>query len=212
VSVAKNSLKYRAYEEIKRKIIVGDVDGGSPLNEQLLVEELGISRTPIREALSMLQHEQLVEIYPKQGVFVSRISYKDVMDIYSLRILLESHAVQLATAKIQSNTLQEQYSLWEGLDENEDQVSHVAKDRSLHAAIVEATDNKYLIRYLEQLYDLANRIRHISLKRSSGRIRETHNEHLSIIRNMMGRDAQAAGKAMEQHLINARDTALQFFR
>ena len=209
--MAKNNLKYTAYEEIKKRIIVGDVKGGEPLNEQLFIEELGISRTPIREALSMLQHEQLVEIYPKQGVFFTRVSYKDVVDIYSIRIVLESHAVKLATDKIDQRKLEKQYELWNEVDTSENQIEHVAKDRSLHAMIVESTDNKYLIKYLEQLYDQANRIRHISLKSSSGRIGQTHTEHLKIIAGMLERDPQKAGKAMEEHLTNARDTALRFF-
>ena len=209
--MVKSNLKYVAYEEIKKRIIVGEVVGGEPLYEQLLVEDLGISRTPIREALSMLQHEQLVEIYPKQGVFVTRISYKDVIDIYSIRIVLEAYAVKLATNKMDMEILQEQYNLWTKTGIDETQEDHVTKDRSLHNCIVEATDNKYLIKYLEQLYDQANRIRHISLKRSSGRMSETHKEHLNIISAMMENDAERAGKAMEEHLIRARDTALLVF-
>ena len=209
--MVKSNLKHVAYKEIKRRIIVGEVAGGEPLYEQLLVEDLGISRTPIREALSMLQHEQLVEIYPKQGVFVTRVSYKDVTDIYSIRIVLEAYAVKLATDMIDFKVLQEQYSLWKKSEIDEKQEEHVTKDRSLHTSIVEATDNKYLIKYLEQLYDQANRIRYISLKRSSGRISETHKEHLNIISAMMEKDADKAGKAMEEHLIKARDTALLVF-
>lgn len=209
--MAKTNLKHKAYTEIKQKIILGDIEGGDPIYEQILVEQLGISRTPIREALSMLQHEQLVEIYPKQGVFVTRVSYKDVVDIYSLRILMESYAVSLATDKIDREELKRQEEIWSTIDNEEDPLVHVQKDRDLHSCIVEATGNKYLIKYLHQLYDQANRIRHISLKRSRERISQTHTEHLRIVKFMLEGDCDSAGEAMRQHLEQARDTALRFF-
>lgn len=66
-TVAKTSLKLQAYRQIKAGVILGEVPGGAALSEQTLVDDLSISRTPSREALNMLQHEQLVEIDPKQG-------------------------------------------------------------------------------------------------------------------------------------------------
>ena len=209
--MTQRSLKHQAYERIKDRIILGEISGGSALSEQLLVEELGISRTPIREALNMLQHEHLVEIYPKQGVFVTRVSYKDVMDIYSVRILLEPFAVRSATSRIDPAVLREQASIWEQVDEQMSPVEHVGMDRELHSLIATATDNKYLINYLHQLYDQANRIRHVSLKRSLERMKEIHAEHMEILRHMISGDGEGASTAMKAHLERARDTAVKVF-
>lgn len=209
--MAKPSLKMKAYELIKERIILGELPGGSAVSEPELVEELGISRTPIREALNMLQHQHLVEIYPKQGVFVTRVSYTDVNDIYSLRILMEPYAAKIATTRIAPALLEEQLRIWESLGGDINPVDHVQIDRGLHSMIAEATENRYLINYLHQLYDQANRIRHISLKRSMDRMSETHPEHLRLIRCMLDRNADGAAEAMRVHLENARDTALRVF-
>lgn len=77
--------------------------------------------------------------------------------------------------------------------------------------IAEATENKYLINYLHQLYDQANRIRHVSLKRSVERMSQIHEEHLRILEALLSTDGNAAAEAMQVHLENARDTALTIF-
>lgn len=210
-TLAKTSLKLQAYKQIKERIILGEVPGGAALSEQTLVDDLGISRTPIREALNMLQHEQLVEIYPKQGVFVTRVSYKDVMDIYSLRVVLEPYAAKAATTRIDRAAIEQQLEIWRAFDEHMSPVDHVRIDRELHTLIAEATENKYLINYLHQLYDQANRIRHVSLKRSVERMSQIHEEHLRILEAMLSGDGDAAAEGMRLHLVNARDTAVKIF-
>ena len=212
LSVAKQSLKLSTYERIKALIIEGRLEGGDPIQELKLVDELGVSRTPIREALNLLQQEHLVEIYPKQGVFVSRIAYKDVVDIYSVRINLEALAVEQATARIDPDKLQELHRLWSSDYRDEDFRDHIQHDRELHTVIAAATENKYLIKYLGQLYDQASRFRYFTLKRSQDRLKQTHTEHQKILEIMISGDAASAGEAMRAHLTRARDTTLNWFR
>jgi DNA-binding GntR family transcriptional regulator len=207
----RKNLKHTAYETIKKKIITGDLQGGDPVFESELVKLLGISRTPIREALNMLQHEHLVEIYPKQGVFVTRVSYKDVIDIYSLRLLIEPYAVRIATERIDRDILEREYQFWSKYQGEANSNEHVRKDRQLHSRIVKATDNKYLIVILEQLYDKANRIRNMSLRTIKERQAQTGTEHTALLSCMLEGDAEAAANAMRDHLTKARDTALKLF-
>lgn len=210
--MAKQSLKIETYEKIKALIIEGQLEGGAPIQEQKLVEELGVSRTPIREAFNLLQQEHLIEVFPKQGVFVSRIAYKDVVDIYSVRIILEAHAVEQATVKADPEELQRVYEMWQGTYQEEHFKAHIQHDKDLHSFIADATDNKYLIKYLGQLYDQANRFRFYTLKRSSDRLKQTQGEHLKFLERMVAGDAQGAGEAMREHLTRARDTTLRFFQ
>lgn len=88
-------LRDKAYEMIKEMIINCQLTPGEPISETELMKVVGSSRTPIREALNKLEHENLVTIYPKRGIFVTGITIKDVIDIYTIREVVEPLAAKL---------------------------------------------------------------------------------------------------------------------
>ena len=88
------SLKDKAYSIIKERILTGKYESGIMLNEVALSEELGISRTPIREALNDLEHEMLVKVLPKKGTQVCGIDFEVVRDLFQVRILIEPFIIQ----------------------------------------------------------------------------------------------------------------------
>jgi GntR family transcriptional regulator, rspAB operon transcriptional repressor len=204
--------KVLAYEAIKKKIIRGDLAEGHPISEKEVTEELGISRTPLREALNMLEQEHLLEIHPKRGVFVTRISYKDINNIYSIRLLLEPFAVRAAAPNLNRRALEEEEKIWSKVPKNDAAESHIQRDSRLHRLVAEATDNKYLIQFLSRLYDQAKRIRYVSVEKNSGRRAEIYAEHTAIIRGLLDGDVTAAEDAMRAHLEHARETALRVLR
>lgn len=101
------NLSTRAYEVIKRKIVNGEITPGTKLQEDRLAEELGISRTPIREALSRLAQEGLVEIIPRRGTYVVEFSLFDIVHLLEIREALEGMAARLAATNIARETLAE---------------------------------------------------------------------------------------------------------
>ena len=203
------SRKVLAYEAIKQKIIRGDLAEGQPISEKDITAELGISRTPLREALNMLEQEHLLEIHAKRGVFVSRVAYKDINSIYSVRMILEPFAVRQAAQNLRRDDLLEQQRIWgeSAMDDTPD--AHIERDTELHNLITRATDNKYLIQFLSRLYDQARRIRFLSVRRNEDRQHEIGREHRAIISGLLKGDVASAEEAMRAHLERARDTALK---
>ena len=204
-------LKAHAYEVIKEKIVHCELAPGSPISEKELMAEIGVSRTPIREAFHKLEDENLVKIYPKRGIFVTDISPKDIGDIYMLRVLLEPFAARLAASFIDLKALEPYHEIWRDLHYDYEPDEHIRIDRNFHRLIAESTDNKHLNQILFRLYDQVNRIRLLSLRRIKERREETRQEHLAIITALMARDEDGSEQAMRAHLTRARDTALKVF-
>src|SRR5690606_26925418 len=105
--INKKSLRLRelAYMEIRSAIVEGRLKPGDPMIETELTEQLGVSRTPLREALALLEHEGLIETIPYKGTFVAGIDRQTFEEILDLRMLLETRAIELAADKIPKEEL-----------------------------------------------------------------------------------------------------------
>lgn len=204
-------LKARAYEVIKNKIVRCELKPGSALSEKDLIEEIGASRTPIREAISKLEEEHLLVVFPKKGIFVTEITIKDVIDIYAMRLIVEPYAARMAALRLDAGAVIPFRTLWA---ENHALVTaeeHVKADRDFHQIIARATGNKYLIQTFSTLYNQASRIRMLSLLKIRKRQEEIRTEHLALIEAILDRDEDEAEKCMKLHLTRARETALLVF-
>lgn len=148
-------LSQQAYAAIKHKIISKQFGAESYTSENSLVEELGMSRTPIREALYQLQNEGLVKIIPRKGVFIQRLSLKETRDNYDLRLAIESHAIKL----VRDYLTEEHFTTLDGiikqqiayLDKNDYQ-GWMKEDERFHRFFLELLDNTVFL-------DLADNIR-----------------------------------------------------
>jgi DNA-binding GntR family transcriptional regulator len=205
------SLSDKAYRIIKRKIVRCELAPGAPVSENELTAEIGSSRTPVREALSKLEKEDLVTIYPKRGVFINSVSIKDVNDIYSLREVLEPYAAALAAPVMDLDRVGRFAAIWRDPTHQYGAEEHMELDHEFHIAIAEASGNGYLIDFLGRLYDQVSRIRFISLQGNLARYREIRHEHMGIIERLMERDADGSASAMRDHLEKAHRTALEMF-
>jgi len=175
------------------------------------MEEIGTSRTPIREAIGKLEEEHLVEVYPKRGIFVSQVTIKDVLDIYAMRIIVESFAVRMAALVLESGQISPFKDLWMPEHTTLSPEEHNKSDQAFHLLIAQATGNKYLLQTFSTLFNQASRIRMLSLLRMEKRLEETRKEHLFIIEALLRKDEDEAEKYMKLHLMNARETALRLF-
>ncbi len=151
-------LRELAYQKMKEMIITCEIRPGEFLDTAKLGKQLGISRTPIREAETKLEREGLLQIIPQKGAYVSTISPKIVRDVYMTRKLLEPGIIRLAGSNISKERLQKLQT------QNEEEWKEqkigllVEQDDALHKEIVYSTKNQYIIDIFEQLCDQKKRI------------------------------------------------------
>jgi len=199
-----------AYEEIRRRIMDGDLPPGAPLSEYQLAELLQVSRTPVREALKRLEHEGIVRSAPNRGAFVAELSLQDIMEIYQIREQLEGVAARIAAQSMPAADVQE-------LEEELRRAAALAakghvretfeSDVHLHKQIIGATRNRRLVTILATLDDQVRRIRSMS-PRTPGRLEATLREHNEIVARIKERDASGAEAAMRRHLQAACENAV----
>lgn len=203
------SLKELAYERIKEKIINCELTPGSAIEEKALIEELGTSRTPIREALSQLASEELVEIVPRRGIFVADITVESLRSLFQFREVLEPFMARIATPNIPEEALLAYDALFRSYKENLDQVSqelYIRKDNEFHQLIADNCHNTYATLAYQMLYNHNQRIRVIS-NTYADRIDTSNNEHIAILAAFLRRDEDAVEEAMRNHMISAKEKA-----
>jgi DNA-binding GntR family transcriptional regulator len=201
----------RAYEAIRQGILDAHYAGGTLLSEYELARRIGVSRTPIREALSRLQQEGLVRSVARRGTFVAELTARDIIEIYELREQLEVFAAGAAAERMDMALAEE---LRDELDavRAAPRVERIAaareEDVHLHKQIIAAASNGRLTQILSTLDDQVHRIRFMALS-GEPRIDATLGEHAGIIDAIIRRDREAAGEAMRRHLQAARQNAIQ---
>lgn len=199
--------RHLAYDTIRAKILSGEFPPGSTLSEAELASLLGISRTPVREALQRLQEEGLATILPRRGALVRILTLPEVREILLVREALEGLGARLAATHINRATLDGLRAQWqETLDTLEGSTLQALDKEGVqfHAAIVEASGNRTLARMLEAVRGRIEGTRQIYLH-SSGetalrRARLICEEHLRVLDALEAGDADRAEVAMKEHL------------
>lgn len=198
------SLSSRVFHTIRENILQGKYEKDEELKEKTIGEELGVSRTPVREALRQLELEGLVTIIPNKGAYVVGISQKDIKDIYEIRCRLEGLCAKWAAANITK----------EQLDELEENVFlsdfHVAKgnseqvvelDNKFHEIVYAASESKELRHVLSDFHHYVQRVRRVTLTVSE-RASESIGEHRKIVEALKSHDAKMAEKLATEHIKN----------
>jgi DNA-binding GntR family transcriptional regulator len=195
-----------AYRYLKTRIMSAALPPGASLNELEIAQALGISRTPVREAIRKLEQEGLAMRYPNRGAIVTKLSMKDVLEIWQIREILEPAACRLAAARIEHTALERiekvLLKLKGRLAGPEDYEAFLRADLDLHGLILEASGNATL----RQVLDLLNeRIIQVRVVTSPPRFQRSVDEHIEIVGALRDRDGSAAAEAMRRHLANARE-------
>jgi len=155
-------LREVVFENIRKAIIEGVLKPGERLMEIQLSEQLGVSRTPVREAIRMLELEGLVVMLPRKGAYVANISKKDLMDILEVRVGLEGLAAYCATDRMTKDHIKKLETISKELEEavyKNDVETMLAKDEEFHTLIFEATGNKRLISMMINIWETVYRFR-----------------------------------------------------
>lgn len=197
-----SSLRNKVFKYIKSNIISGTYQPGDTLLESKLAEDLGVSRTPIREAIRLLELEGLVEVTAKKGAVVLGISQKDVEDIYAIRQMVEGLAAKWAAERMTSaelRELQKTFELMEFYAQKQDLEEVADLDNKFHQLIYEASGSRILYLTLRNLHQYAQLARMKSLS-VRNRLPQTIAEHRAILEAFGAKDPAAAEKALSEHV------------
>jgi len=195
------SLADRAYYAIREWIVTLDLPPGSVVNERELMGRLGVGRTPVREALRDLAREQLVEVFPRRGMFVSSVDVGDIAGLSEVRLLLESEAARLAAERRGDGDLEETDALLEELDAaagERDARGLIDLDQRIHRHVARCAQNPFLETTLEEYYVLALRIWFVALDRVA--LDEAIAEHHAILEAIRDGDPGRAEAVMRAHV------------
>ena len=157
-------LREIVYEELKREILVGEIAPGTRMMEIELADEMGVSRTPVREAIRKLEKEGLVTIEPRKGAYASDVFIKDMVDVLEVREDLEAMAAALAAQKVtedEKKALLDATLEYQRAVESEKTEDIIRCDEGFHQLIVNCSGNKTLIQLFSQVQELALRFRYL---------------------------------------------------
>jgi DNA-binding GntR family transcriptional regulator len=195
------SLSQKAYELIRRRIVDLELPPGAILDEGRLQIELGLGRTPIREALLRLSTERLVTIVPRRGIFVAEIGITDLQQIFEVRILLEAQAARLAARRGSKQHWELMEHLLALIDPQciDDPEMALTIDENFHQVLYEAANNRLLQDYLMTLYALSRRMwRYLSI--SPNDLLSWLAEHRSILTVLEEGNSELAGELVQAHI------------
>lgn len=194
-------LSDKAYQLIRHKIITLELPPLSAIDEQALMEDLQLGRTPIREALQRLASEDLVLFAPRRGMFVADVSLTDLQKVFEMRMLLEGFCARLAAERASEDLLAEMEAVVRELDQVPDGDSRalMAIDERFHELLYQAADNEFLAHTLKRLHALSFRIWHLVLDRL-GSVRGAMDQHVAITNALQARDGVRAEALVQQHV------------
>jgi DNA-binding GntR family transcriptional regulator len=206
VSAPRKSLASWATEVLRQAILDGHFEPGQRLEQDAIAEELGVSRTPLREAIAALLSEGLLESETHRGVFVNEISRREIREVFALRALLEAEVARQAASAVPEDVLDElETSLKEAQKAYADG-NHIAQfeaDRHFHQTLREFTENRLLINVLEGVNNRINAVRRFAQTKPGPHVDEFSREHLAILEALRDRDPESAARLMRLHLENS---------
>jgi DNA-binding GntR family transcriptional regulator len=207
------SLAKLAYDAILKSILSNEMRPGEASNEMMLAKELGISRTPVREALLELSVQGLITFLPRKGIVVNQFTEADIIEIFELRLAIESAAVEkLASINPPPDfcLLQKSFDRQNEAIREKDYWMYMSGDRDFHVALTQLTGNKRMVAVLENIRNMVHLMGNQALE-LPGRAKEVLNEHLRIFNAIEQRNPQQAREAIIEHLINSEQAVLDAF-
>jgi DNA-binding GntR family transcriptional regulator len=212
VSVKAPALSTRAlYEEVaellRQRIFSRALEPGSWIDELRIAEELGISRTPLREALKVLAAEGLVTMKVRRGAYVTEVSEQDLRDVYHLLALLESDAAAVVATTASDSQLAGLQALHNELEAAvSDRDRFFAVNERFHMRVLALANNRWRDQMVGDLRKVMKLNRHNSLFKN-GRLQESLAEHRAIVEALLARQAGEAAQRMRQHFANGLQAA-----
>lgn len=189
-----------AYKGIRSSILSGEFEPGMQLKLQNLGNRYSISLIPVREALRLLEAEGLVESVRNKGARVAAISMGDALDVYRLRLLLETTALRMAFDHLDDDLIKklQQYQREMRDTFSRDRLKYLSLHQQLHFGIYNRCGSKWTIKLLGMLWNHSERLRRLSLPKVD--LNNVTEDHSAIITALRARDLEAATSALENHI------------
>jgi DNA-binding GntR family transcriptional regulator len=203
----------RAYVELRDRIVTLRLAPGTVLREDELMREMGIGRTPLREAVKRLALENLVAVQPRRGTFVTAVEAADIVSISEVRAELESYAAELAALRMNGGARSAAEELLQEIDEvtrPHDQEWLMHFDERIHRFAWEATGNQYLVETLERYFTHSLRIWYLVLDRVPGLGHSVHDQ-MHLLEALLDRDGDRARAIMREHVLEFQREILAAF-
>ena len=197
-----SSLSEAAYSRIRSMIITLELEPGSLISESALMSTLKMGRTPIREALRSLANEKLVEVYPRRGMFVSRVDVANLSQLSETRAVLEIKAAELAATRSTAADQEITKALIKEINAIKgdlDMPTLIGLDQRIHHHIYQCTHNEFLASALDNYYAHALRIWFLALDRVE-HLADAIIEHRALLEAIASNDPKSASKAMKEHV------------
>lgn len=203
-----SSLVDQIYDIVKERIVSLQLKLGEKIDVQKLAEEFGVSQTPIRDALNRLSQNGLINTRARVGYYVTDPSVEDIMEIYDLREMFESYALESAIENIKFDELRQLKRKMEEIQKETDEKTGKTKfnetDRELHLLIIKNSNNKRLQSLFSQIYDF------VRISISMGvEWKKSLKEHIALVDALQEKDLTGAKEILKEHINNSRDNAIK---
>ncbi len=192
------------FETLRTAILEGGLKPGERVMEVQLAEKLGVSRTPVREAIRKLELEGLLVMIPRKGAYVADVSIKDVLNVLEVRASLEGLAASLAAERIteeEVEKLKQSAEQFEAMNKENDREGMILKDTEFHSVLLNASRNDKLLNIVEGLSDQVQRFRVIYFTEYSD-AKNIIKEHRNILEAISERDGEKADRLAQDHIEN----------
>jgi DNA-binding GntR family transcriptional regulator len=197
-----SNINEKVYGFIKKRIIHLTYPPGHKINVRQLQRELGISQTPIKDALFRLAGEGIIEISSRRGTFVKGVTEKDIEELFATRFILEAGAVDLVAIRLTNEQLEELEEIYNetlksGLESNYE--LFMEKDRAFHAKIIEFTGNLRLMETYSHLSSHMQIVRFRAARHNVGKMPWVNEDHLNILKALQDRNPEKAREVIRNH-------------
>ncbi|MBU0753468.1 MAG: GntR family transcriptional regulator [Gammaproteobacteria bacterium] len=205
--ITRHALYEEVAERLRARIYAHELAPGAWLDEQTLAAELGISRTPLREALKVLASEGLVRLEPRRGCYVTELTEQDLDDIFPVMALLEGRCAQEAARRAASADFSELAAIHEDLERHAaagDADRFFEANQAFHSAVQRIAGNRFLAQMIDDARKVLKLTRRDSL-RLDGRLKQSLIEHRAILAALRKREGNEAAQLMHDHLLSGRN-------
>ena len=201
-------MQSKAYEFIKRKITMCEYAPNQLLSEAVLQEELGFSRTPVREAIGRLEQEGLLKVLPKRGIVVSGFTFSDISMIFEVRRLIEPYALRHYGSRLDLAEVKRYSEIFHAHMSSNECTEFYHLDDQFHALLISVLENDYLLELYSRIQTQNTRLRVMSGQFIDSRMRRTMAEHAEIADACLENSWERAAIAMTKHLQYSEESSL----
>lgn len=203
----RDSSAERAHQRLQEMIVTGVLRPGDVLNEQALADQLGLGRTPVREAIQRLAWQRLLFVFPRRGITVAKLALEDVQEIFEARETIEARLAELAAMRRSERDAADLAELGHRVHDMADSTNlhgYLKEDQALHRAIARVARNQLLESAADQLLILSDWVWHRYFARHDSAAHD-YFQHDTIVRAILDGDAPEAFQAMADHVRRSRD-------